>query len=232
VLIHGVGFGPETFDAVVAALQQRVSLLVVSRRGYGRRGGVAPAPTVEDHVEDLCGALDDAGVQRAVLVGVSGGATVALAAALRRPERVAVAVAHEPAVGSLVPELRSLIVGALEQGGGGALARFLAGERTWGRLPEAIVSRVAASESLIEADALAFARYEPEFPSADVRVPLVCSLGEHSGRARVQVAASLSARTGAPVMVVPGCGHLPQLDAPEQFAELIVNRAVNQQGGS
>jgi pimeloyl-ACP methyl ester carboxylesterase len=27
-------------------------------------------------------------------------------------------------------------------------------------------------------------------------------------------------------MVVPGCRHLPQLDAPEAFAEVIVNQVI------
>ena len=79
--------------------------------------------------------LDDAGAERAIVAGISGGATIALALALSRPERIAIAVAHEPAVGSLSPELRAVVQGALDRGGGLELLRVLAGRETWGKLP-------------------------------------------------------------------------------------------------
>lgn len=236
-LIHGVGFGPATLAPLAAALAPHARVEVLARRGYGERARQPPAAMVEEHVDDLFYALDRAGVHRAVLAGVSGGATVALAAALAWPERVATAVAHEPAVGSVSPELRALIVGALERGGGG-LARFLAGEATWVALPPELLAWLARHEELIQEDALAFARYEPRFPEEesgndpDAAIPLVCSLGERSSQTRAQVAQRLAARTGAPVAVVSGCGHLAQFDAPAAFADVILTHALqtNQRG--
>jgi pimeloyl-ACP methyl ester carboxylesterase len=55
----------------------------------------------------------------------------------------------------------------------------------------------------------------------------VCSVGERSSELRFTVARRLAARTGAPLAVVPGCGHLPQLDAPEAFARLILQHALD-----
>jgi pimeloyl-ACP methyl ester carboxylesterase len=219
---------------VVAALGPSVSVLVVSRRGYGERAAVAAAATVSDHVSDLVAVLDKAGIDRAVLAGVSGGATVALEAALSRPDRVLTAVAHEPAVGSLAPALRALIMGALEHGGGSGLARFLAGERTWARLAPDATAWVEGNVPLIEADAAAFAAYEPRLPTEPSenrfpRVPLVCSIGEHSAPARVAVAERLSARTGAPIVVVAGSAHLAQFDAPIALAEVILNQVLSTQ---
>ena len=223
VLVHGVGFGPGTLRGVAAALARQAGVLVISRRGYGVRAGDPPAATVATHVDDLMQALDEAAVERAVLAGMSGGATIVMAAALAHPDRVCCAVAHEPAVGSLAPELRVQILAALEDGADG-LMRFLAGERTWAALPLGVREWLAAHPWLITADAGAFARYEPHFH--DAPVPLISSLGERSSAARFAVAERLSARTGAPVVVVPGCGHLPQFDAPTAFAQLIVERAL------
>jgi len=56
-------------------------------------------------------------------------------------------------------------------------------------------------------------------------VPLVCSVGERSHQVRRDVATRLSAQTGGLVEVLPGCGHLPQFDAPEAFADLILEHA-------
>jgi pimeloyl-ACP methyl ester carboxylesterase len=231
VLIHGVGFGPATLAPLADALAPYTRVEIPARRGYGERALESPAPTVEEHVNDLFDALDAAGLERAVLAGISGGATIALAAGLARPERVVTAVAHEPAVGSVSPELRSLIVAALSDGGGCGLARFLAGEETWAALPPPLLGWLADNTALIEADAAAFARYEPAFPVAGAVVPLVCSLGGRSSPARAQVAEQLAARTGAPIVSVRDCGHLPQFDAPDAFVEVIVTHALSTDPG-
>jgi 3-oxoadipate enol-lactonase/3-oxoadipate enol-lactonase/4-carboxymuconolactone decarboxylase len=226
VLVHGVGFGPETLAPLARALDDHAPVISVARRGYGRRARESPAKTVAEHVDDIACALDNAGAGRAVVAGMSGGATVALAFVLSHPERVVAAVAHEPAVGSVAPELRALVLGALGEGGGSKLLRVLAGAETWRKLPAEIVLALDANARLVEADAAAFLAFEPPLPSRPVRLPLVCSVGERSSALRFTVARRLAARTGAPVAVVPGCGHLPQLDAPDAFARLILDQLL------
>jgi pimeloyl-ACP methyl ester carboxylesterase len=226
VLVHGVGFGPETLHETARVLATHARVICISRRGYGARARLPPAASVAEHVDDVVDVLDEAEIDRAVVAGMSGGATVALALALTCPERVLVAVAHEPAVGSVAPELRALVRGALVEGGGRALLRVLAGPDTWSTLSGAAVSALDASSELVEADAAAFLAFEPSLASAAGRPPLVCSVGERSSVLRYTVAERLAARTGAPVAVVPGCGHLPQLDAPGAFAELILDQAL------
>jgi pimeloyl-ACP methyl ester carboxylesterase len=225
VLIHGVGFGPATLAPLAAALAPEARVEVLARRGYGERGHLPPAATVAEHVDDVVAALDAAAIDRAVVAGMSGGGTVALALALAFPERVLTAVAHEPAVGSLSPELRALVRGALHRGGGGELLRALAGPETWGELSDDEVAALDASSELVEADAVAFLAFEPRLASA-LAPPLVCSVGERSSALRYTVADRLAARTGAPIAIVPGCGHLPQLDAPAAFAELILEHVL------
>ena len=224
VLVHGVGFGPDTLAPLARALAAHARVISIARRGYGERAQVPPATSVAEHVDDILCALDDAGADRAVIAGMSGGATVALALALSHPERVLTAVAHEPAVGSVAPELQALVRGALLEGGSNRLLRVLAGAETWSKLPSDVSSALDANPGLVEADARAFLAFEPLLPSVCHPLPLVCSVGEHSSALRFTVARRLTARTQAPVAVVSGCNHLPQLDAPEAFAQLILDQ--------
>lgn len=196
----------------------------MTRRGYASRHHLPPAATVGEHVDDLLATLDRSGIRRVVLAGMSGGATIALAAALAHPERVSAAVVHEPAVGSVSPELRRLIGTALSEGGR-SLVRTLAGEQTWDALPAEIVVTLEENERLIERDARAFVEFEPLFAPDGLSVPLVCSVGERSRQVRRDVATRLSAQTGGLVKVLPGCGHLPQFDVPDAFADLILEHA-------
>ena len=225
-LVHGVGFGPETLGPLAAELAARgAEPLVVPRRGYGERAGLAPPEHVAEHVADVVAGFDGAGLQRAVVAGMSGGATIALALALARPERLVCAIAHEPAVGRFSPELRAGIAEAMRSAGGVGLARMLAGERTWAGLSAHQRALVGARAGLIEADAGAFMRFEPDPASLTRGPPLVCTVGAHSDALRWAVAERLASASGAPLLVIDGCGHLPQLDAPAAFAAAIVGAA-------
>jgi len=222
-LVHGVGFGPSTFARVARELRRAGvggRVIMVERRGYGSRAHLAPPDRVEDHVDDLLAALDAAGFERAVVAGCSGGATIALAAALTAPDRVAAAVSHEPAVGSLGPELMALIATSV-QTGGMALLQALAGPATWARLDPAQLIELEACAPIVAADARAYLAWEPPLDRVAEAAPIVCTVGRDSGAMRHAIAAVVQERIGARVSVVEDCGHLVQLDAPLAFAAII-----------
>ncbi|MTD46638.1 alpha/beta fold hydrolase [Conexibacter sp. W3-3-2] len=228
VLVHGVGFGPDTLAPVAAFLGPAAGVervLVLERRGYGARAAAVPAATVGEHVDDLVELLDAHGVDRAVVAGTSGGATVALAAALLAPGRVARAVVHEPAVGTLSPDLRRLVRGALQDGGGLGLVRALAGATTWEALDEERRAAVSARAALVERDAPAFLAWEPPLGRTLLAAPVVCTVGDRSPPLRHDIARRLGHLLDAPVEVLPDCGHLAQLDAPATFAAAVARAA-------
>jgi pimeloyl-ACP methyl ester carboxylesterase len=118
-----------------------------------------------------------------------------------------------------------LVGEALATGGGRRLVRVLAGERTWNGLSSSVIAMLEANAALIERDARAFLAFEPSLPPRGSTVSLICTVGEHSRPLRLAVARRLSELTGSAVELIPGCGHLPQFDAPQAFAQMILNHA-------
>ena len=237
VLVHGVGLGPETFAALAEDLATGATVVTVRRPGYGRpRPGPSAAPGVgaptvdlDQQVTDLADLVEGLGLAPAVLVGVSGGATLGLLACLARPDLFGAAILHEPLVGPLAPALHERLLDRAA-----ALAadpdpvapqRFVAGlvgDATWQRLPSAWRGDVARVAPVVRAEVPAFCRVAPtvdELVARRGRPPvLVTTVGGSSGTARRQAAGVLVDRAGARAHTLAGVGHLAQVEAPAVLA--------------
>ena len=88
---HGIGASAGIWAGWFPALADAHRLVSFDMRGYGRSHVPAAdfAWSLEQMVDDLFAVADAAGLQRFHLVGESIGGTVALAAALARPQRIA-----------------------------------------------------------------------------------------------------------------------------------------------
>lgn len=95
VFIHGVGTSGELWHADLAELSADCRLIVYNRRGYGASS--ASPRDWRAHRDDAAALIDALEVAPAVVVGYSGGATVALDLALHRPELVGELMLLDPA---------------------------------------------------------------------------------------------------------------------------------------
>jgi pimeloyl-ACP methyl ester carboxylesterase len=90
VLVHGDGASSYTWRHVIEPLAQRYRVHAIDLPGYGFSDKPAGAPyDVEWFARQLIGYLDQAGVQKAVLVGNSMGGQVVAETAILAPDRVA-----------------------------------------------------------------------------------------------------------------------------------------------
>ena len=88
VLIGSLGSTRQMWDPQVPRLADHFSVVRYDTRGHGQ-SPVPPGPyQIADLVADLVAVLDDLGVQRAHLVGLSLGGMTALLAAATHPDRV------------------------------------------------------------------------------------------------------------------------------------------------
>ncbi len=87
VMHHGIGATGAIWSGWLPALIDRYRVLIFDMRGHGESAAELPV-SLELLVDDLLAVMGAVGLGRAHLVGESIGGTIALAAALRAPERV------------------------------------------------------------------------------------------------------------------------------------------------
>jgi pimeloyl-ACP methyl ester carboxylesterase len=243
VLVHGVGIGSRSFDPVATLLADRMHVVVVDRRGYRAGRDLRAGASIDQHLDDLAEVVEVLGAEHGPpsIVGVSGGATIALALALRsvrEPGALGTVVVHEPLLGPLAPLLDAEVRDGyrrtlgLDPSTGARYVRNLVGPDTWARLTDDQRARVAADAWVVRAEVPGFLAFAPDPADLAGLAPLAATgrlaatLGERSPAARVQAAEVLRAHTGAPVHLVPGAGHLPQIDAPDAFARVVADCLV------
>lgn len=200
VLVHGAAVGPAVWDGVLPHLT-------------GMEVVVAERPRTGDLAAEVAWLATQA--EDAWIVGMSGGATLGLAVAATGTP-LAGAVLHEPAVGSLVPDLLRPMASAFRDGGTTAFARTLYGP-SW--RPE---SGAAWLDDEVTARELAmFRSFEPAAPSpAAGRV--VTTIGWDSPPVRGEVARALRSRFGIEIVDIPEAAHYAAVDAPERFAAAVL----------
>ena len=96
----------------------------------------------------------------------------------------------------------------------------LVGAESWAALGTAGRASVVARAGLVGTEVPYFARFEA--PSVDDDdVPVVITVGAKSPGPRHEAAERAAELLRGTVVVIPGVGHLPQVEAPDAFAELI-----------
>jgi pimeloyl-ACP methyl ester carboxylesterase len=181
--------------------------------------------------------MDEMGIERAALVGNSFGAAVALRVALVSPERVsALVLCSTDAPGSEPsPALKAAFEAenaALERGDTEAAVEAVVAAWTLPDAPQALRERVAAMQrrtfELQDEDAMPPEAPDPaeEDPAALERldVPTLVVVGDRDKPDYVD-GAEVLARTlpRARHVVIEGAGHLPPLETPETFRELVLD---------
>ena len=104
VLGHGFLMDLEMFAPQVHALRGKHRVITWDQRGHGRTVSTSEPFSYWDSAEDLAALLDQIGVDRAVVGGMSQGGFIALRFALRHPDRTAGLVLIDTQSGTEDPE--------------------------------------------------------------------------------------------------------------------------------
>jgi pimeloyl-ACP methyl ester carboxylesterase len=232
VLLHAFPLDSRMFDGIRPAVAARTRLLTPDLRGFGagRPLGDAP-PDLTVLADDVVAELDAAGVERAVIGGVSMGGYIALNLLRRHPDRVA---------GLVLADTRSGAddAAALERRRTAA-ERADRGEIAAG--PDAIAPLVAqAASDLVRADLAVLAaavpaatiawgqramaaRPDSTAALAATTVPVLVVVGEKDAVTPPAAAREMAATAPeAELVELPGVGHLSPAEDPVGFADAVI----------
>jgi pimeloyl-ACP methyl ester carboxylesterase len=234
--LHGVLVGTSNWIHQMLRLP-RFHWIAPALRGHGRSSPAGNQPSIEQAAFDAVAVLDAEGVDRAVAVGNSLGATVGLALALLRPRWVQALILVEPVLPALLPE-----------GGGdrlGAAARQARIHLAEGRVDDALdlfltprigpdwrnkVGRRRLAEWRHNVRSTpawydALDAFDPDpGPLAALDLPTLLVYGARTQPVyREMVQAAAGAIPAAAVIEVPDAGHGAPADNPEAFNALLID---------
>lgn len=211
---------------LLAPLGRRHRLITYDTRGHGRSHAPTPRATLAELAADLIAVLDDAGVPRACVVGISLGGMTALQCALDWPDRVAGLVAcHcragiDPAgIDGWNQRLQALREQGLEALVEPTLARWFAAD-----FREARPDRIDETRAMIrrtspvgyEACVRAIQGIALTDRLPAIRVPALVLAGAQDAAASPDTMRAMAeAIPGAVFEVLDPCGHLSAIQCPE-----------------
>ncbi|MGI4943402.1 MAG: alpha/beta fold hydrolase [Janthinobacterium lividum] len=218
------------WEAQVATWGERFRILRYDQRGHG--GSTVPADpvTINCLVEDARALLDHFGITRAVVGGVSMGATTALGLAARHPDRVLGVIASDgqsrTAPGGKAM-WRERIAFAREQGMEAVVQASLPRwfrpsflERGGPDLDRALAMMRGTSLDGYAACATALTGYDLDAELPAIRVPVLLVAGAQDGAMPATMRAMRERIPDARFLEVAEAGHLPNLEQPAAFNAL------------
>jgi len=234
VLLHDGLLDLRMWDDQFVAFARLYKTIRYDRRGYGNS---SEQNRPFSDVSDLYRLLHHLGIDEAYLLGISNGGKVALEFALEHPGMVAALVLVGPSLGGYRPSdekqrrVSEILSVARERG-------TEAGVEAWMEDPfyppakdkPAARERVRriARENLPRLLSVPGLREEPYPPTIEsfsrIVVPTLIVVGERDDRDNREIASLLASRLPrAEKKVFAGCGHLVNLERPEQFYSFVVN---------
>jgi 3-oxoadipate enol-lactonase len=234
VLVHGFGLDMRMWDQQAEHLAARHQVIRYDCRGFGSSGPFDPAAPYS-HAGDLLALLDHLSVGQAVLAGLSFGGRVVLQAALAVPERVRGLVLMDAVLDGVPWDRQSQA--AIDLARDMAQTRGLAvGRSAWlahplfalARNQPEISERLAAmvagypGQHWIAHDPHEQALHQPVDVLDELAVPVLVMVGEHDVPGFREMSAVLARRIpGARYHVVPGAGHMINMEQPAVVNELL-----------
>lgn len=231
LLLHAFPLSSSMWEPQVKALSARFRVIAPDYRGMGRSRPAPEAATMESIVADVIALLRTLGVRQVAAAGCSMGGYVAFELYRRAPRLVRALALCDTKATADTPEARAgretFARNALEKGLAWVQEDFApkllrpdpdprAAERLREIIAEGTPEGVAAAQR-------GMALRKDSVPTlARIEVPTLVVAGEQDQLIPLAEAKTMQAGVkGARLAVLPRAGHLPNLEAPEAFNQLL-----------
>lgn len=232
VLAHGAAEDGRVWTPQLEALASELTVVAWDEPGAGRSSSVPAGFDLSDYATCLAALIDELGLGPAHVAGLSWGGTVVLELYRLHPELVATLILVDTYAGwkgSLSErEVRSRMQGVERMLGAPPSAfdptfpGLFAGEppTAFVSLLEEMARDVRPASMRTALCIMAEADLRDVLPG--IAVPTLLVWGELDGRSPLSVAHRFrESIPGAELVVIPGCGHVSNLDQPERFNEAV-----------
>lgn len=221
---HGFLMDREMFRPQVERFGDDYRCIVWDERGHGQTGDASEPFTYWDSAEDLVAILREAGVERAVLVGMSQGGYLTLRTALAHPEVVRGLILIDTQSGKepeeRMPYYQELVERWTTQGLddelAGQLEAILLGEGYAGAEPWKERWKRVSVPNLLQIFNTVASREDISDRMGEITAPTLVIQGERDATIPMERAQQLAdAIPNAELVVIPDAAHAPNLTHPD-----------------
>jgi len=239
LFLHGGGGTSELWGDCFDRIAEFARAIAYDQRAFGKSSGEAPVG-VSRPGDDAVAVVDALGAKPVVALGWSSGASIALDAAVRHPDRFAELVLLEPPLdfrafpepmmlGALVQiQARRLFTG--ERAAASWFFKFITAYRGGGpsgfeglspELQEVSLANAASHLATFKYSAEASGRHFPRGGLREIDCPVTCITGTESRRGLRRTTRHVAEDTGARLLDVPGASHLLPVDAADAIVDTV-----------
>ncbi|MGI8775649.1 MAG: alpha/beta fold hydrolase [Actinomycetota bacterium] len=231
LLLHAFPMNSGMWEPQIDALGDRFRLIAPDLLGFG--GSDAPEDrsrySMDAYADQLAGLLDELGVDRVVLTGLSMGGYIGFSFLRRHGQRVSALVLADTRAEADPPEGIEKRTGQqkqVESEGTGGLIEALPGALLGATTRETKLDVVDRARKLMDNPPAGFVgaleaiknRVDSSDDAAKVDVPTLVIVGEEDGITPPEAARRLHELIGgSKLVVIPEAGHLSNIEAPEAF---------------
>ncbi len=236
VLLHAFPLHLGMWDEQVVALSSRWRMILPDLPGFGGTPALTDpgAATIDGFADLVAGLMASLGVGPAVVGGLSMGGYVAFSLLRRHPQLVAALVLADTRAAADTPEVverRNSQQQQVSEEGTDQLVETMVGnllsDDTHANRPDVVERARALMHGCSAAGVIgaleAMKNRSDSVPLLEaIEVPVLVVVGEQDGPAPPDVAAAMAdAIPNARLEVLPGAGHLSNLEAPEAFNQAL-----------
>ena len=226
LFLHGIRGNKRNWHRQLEAFSEHFTAAAWDARGYGESDDY-PGPLQFDHfTRDVVRVAQHFGAQKLHLAGASMGGRIARNVALRFPDRLhsVVLVGTTPGFDALSPDEMKRFLAERRTSDPDAVRQLVGSRARPGAIDELKDSFSRVREESYRKTLEASVAQDRAAPIENIRVPTLVIAGDEDKVYPPAIARDMARRIpGAELVMVRGAGHLPNLERPGRFNEILAD---------